>query len=175
MVKRSWTTRVALLGCLLIGGVARGAELEEWIAQLSSDDWRVRQQAMERLVGMGLREGRCWTAFGAMGADGQPQIQAQVWINLVDLGSDPQEAVAAPRIRVPPGGEGLWVEADYPETGEMLRAIPGAVPMPPRSWQMGHAQMLVMEGPGAWRAGTDPRYAFPSARSWGRGEQMGSA
>jgi hypothetical protein len=33
--------------------MARGAELEQWIAQLSSDDWRVRQQAMERLVGMG--------------------------------------------------------------------------------------------------------------------------
>src|SRR6266542_6031267 len=54
MVKRWWTIRIALLGgLLLLGGVARGGEIEQWIAQLSSDDWRVRQQAMERLVGMG--------------------------------------------------------------------------------------------------------------------------
>ena len=117
-----------------------------------------RKRTMHTLIpALAARDGRRWAAFGSTGADGQPQIQAQVWINLVDLGSDPQEAVATPRVRVPPGGQGLWVEADYPETGEMLRAIPGAVPMPPRSWQMGHAQMLVMEGPGAWRAGTDPR------------------
>jgi gamma-glutamyltranspeptidase/glutathione hydrolase len=116
-----------------------------------------RKRTMHTLIpAMAAREGRPWAAFGAMGADGQPQIQAQVLINLVDLGLDPQEAVAAPRLRVPPGGAGLWVEADYPEVGEMLRSIPGALPMPPGSWRMGHAQALLLEGP-AWRAGTDPR------------------
>ena len=92
-----------------------------------------------------------------MGADGQPQIQAQVLINLVDRGLEPQEAVAEPRVRVPPGGEGLWVEADYPEAAEILRRVLGAVPMPPGCWLMGHAQALVVDGPAAWRAGSDPR------------------
>jgi gamma-glutamyltranspeptidase len=117
-----------------------------------------RKRTMHTLIpALAARGGRCWTAFGAMGADGQPQIQAQVLINLVDRGLEPQEAVADPRVRVPPGGEGLWVEADYPEAAEILRGVPGAVPMPPGSWLMGHAQALVVDGPAAWRAGSDPR------------------
>ena len=117
-----------------------------------------RKRTMHTLIpALAAREGRCWTAFGAMGADGQPQIQAQVLINLVDRGLEPQEAVAEPRVRVPPGGEGLWVEADYPEAAEILRRVLGAVPMPPGCWLMGHAQALVVDGPAAWRAGSDPR------------------
>ena len=117
-----------------------------------------RKRTMHTLIpALAAREGRCWTAFGAMGADGQPQIQAQLLINLVDRGLEPQEAVAEPRVRVPPGGEGLWVEADYPEAAEILRGVPGAVPMPPGCWLMGHAQALVVDGPAAWRAGSDPR------------------
>jgi gamma-glutamyltranspeptidase/glutathione hydrolase len=116
-----------------------------------------RKRTMHTLIpALAAREGRPWGAFGAAGGDGQPQIQAQVLINLVDRGLDPQEAVGSPRLRVLPGGGGLWVEADYPEAGEVLRAIPGALPMPPASWRMGHAQALMLEGP-AWRAGTDPR------------------
>jgi gamma-glutamyltranspeptidase len=65
--------------------------------------------------------------------------------------------VAAPRLRVPPGGGGLWVEADYPEAALIVRSVPGARLLPPRSWQMGHAQALVVDGPGSWRAGADPR------------------
>jgi gamma-glutamyltranspeptidase/glutathione hydrolase len=117
-----------------------------------------RKRTMHTLIpGLAARQGRCWTAFGAMGADGQPQIQAQVLINLVDRRLEPEEAVAAPRVRVPPGGAGLWVEADYPEAAAILRSLPGALPMPPGSWHMGHAQALVVDGPAAWRAGSDPR------------------
>jgi gamma-glutamyltranspeptidase / glutathione hydrolase len=117
-----------------------------------------RKRTMHTLIpALAARGGRPWAAFGARGADSQPQIQAQVLINLVDRGLDPQEAVAAPRLLVPPGGGGLLVEADYPEAREILRTVPGAVPMPPGSWQMGHAQALVVEGTASWRAGTDPR------------------
>jgi gamma-glutamyltranspeptidase/glutathione hydrolase len=117
-----------------------------------------RKRTMHTLIpALAARDGRRWAAFGAMGADGQPQIQAQVLINLVDLGLEPQEAVAAPRLRVLPGGGGIWVEADYPEAREILRALPGAVPVPPGSRQMGHAQALVLGGPATWLGGTDPR------------------
>jgi gamma-glutamyltranspeptidase/glutathione hydrolase len=117
-----------------------------------------RKRTMHTLIpAMAARSGRCWAAFGAMGADGQPQIQAQLLLNLLDRGLEPSEAVRAPRLRVPPGGHGLWLEADYPEAAEILHAGLGAVPLPPLDWQLGHAQALVVDGPGGWRAGSDPR------------------
>lgn len=117
-----------------------------------------RKRTMHTLIpAMAAREGRCWAAFGSMGADGQPQLQAQVLINLVDHRLEPAEAVAAPRLRVPPGGGGLWIEADYPGAAEIARAVPGGHLLPPRSWRMGHAQALVIDAPGRWRAGADPR------------------
>lgn len=117
-----------------------------------------RKRTMHTLIpAMAGRAGRCWAAFGAMGSDGQPQIQAQVFLNMVERGLSPADAVAEPRLRVPPGGGGLWVEADYRDAGEVSRAVAGGQLLPPRSWQMGHAAALVVEGPGRWRAGADPR------------------
>ena len=117
-----------------------------------------RKRTMHTLIpAMAARDGRPWAAFGTMGADGQPQIQAQLVANLVDRGLAPTEAVAAPRLRVPPGGGGLWIEADYPEAAQIARAIPGGHLLPPRSWQLGHAAALVADAPARWRAGADPR------------------
>jgi gamma-glutamyltranspeptidase/glutathione hydrolase len=117
-----------------------------------------RKRTMHTLIpAMAGRDGHCWAAFGSMGADGQPQIQAQLAINLVDAGLDPDEAVTRPRLRVPPGGGGLWVEADYPEAAEILRSELAGRPLPPRDWHLGHAAALIVDGPRAWRAGSDPR------------------
>ena len=117
-----------------------------------------RKRTMHTLIpAMAGRANRCWAAFGAMGSDGQPQIQSQVFLNMLERGLSPADAVAEPRLRVPPGGGGLWVEADYPDAGEVSRAITGGKLLPPRSWQMGHAAALVVDGPGRWRAGADPR------------------
>jgi gamma-glutamyltranspeptidase/glutathione hydrolase len=92
-----------------------------------------------------------------MGADGQPQLQAQVILGLIDEGLDPAEAVSRPRIRVAPGGVRLDVEADYPEAGSMTQAGLELEMTPPRSSRMGHAQALIVDEPGRWRAGADPR------------------
>ncbi len=116
------------------------------------------KRTMHTLIpALAARGGRRWAAFGSMGADGQPQIQAQLLLNLALWGLDPARAVAAPRLRVPPGGRGLLVEADYPEAGTVARAVPGSQLLPARSWQMGHAQALVLDGRGGWVAGADPR------------------
>lgn len=117
-----------------------------------------RKRTMHTLMpAMAARDGRCWAAFGTMGGDGQPQLQAQVFLNLVEHRLEPAEAVARPRIRVPAGGGGLLVEADYPDAGAVSRAIAGGRLLPSRSWQLGHAAALVVDGPGRWRAGEDPR------------------
>jgi len=65
--------------------------------------------------------------------------------------------VAAPRVRVAPGGGELWVEADYPGAAELQRGDLPVKLVPPRSSALGHAAALVVDGPGAWRAGADPR------------------
>jgi len=104
------------------------------------------------------RGGVPFAAFGNMAGEGQPQVQAQVAINLFDRGLEPQAAVSAPRIRVAAGGAPLWVEADYPGAGELNRAqAPTTLLLPPKSSRMGHAQAIVIDGPGSWRGGADPR------------------
>jgi gamma-glutamyltranspeptidase/glutathione hydrolase len=117
-----------------------------------------RKRTMHTLIpAMAAREGHPWAAFGSMGADGQPQIQAQVFLHLVERGLGPAEAIAEPRIRVANGGGGLSVEADYADAGAVARAVPGGRLLPARHAQMGHAAAVVVDGPGRWRAGADPR------------------
>lgn len=45
------------------------------------------------------REGKPFLSFGVMGGSMQPQGHAQIMMNIVDFGMDPQEAGDAPRIR----------------------------------------------------------------------------
>jgi gamma-glutamyltranspeptidase len=106
---------------------------------------------------MATRDGRPWAIFGTMGGDGQPQLQTQVLINLVDHGLDPQEAVGRPRFRVRAGGATIGVEATYPSAAEMSRTRADVDLVPPRHHSLGHAHAIVIDGPGRWRAGADPR------------------
>ena len=117
-----------------------------------------KKRTMHTLIpAMAARGGRPWAAFGSMGGERQPQIQAQVFTNLVDRSLDPQEAVARPRLAVQADGVTLAVEADYPGAADMVRTDPNVVLMPPRHHTFGHAAVIVVDGPVAWRAGADPR------------------
>ena len=117
-----------------------------------------KKRTMHTLIpAMASRDGRPWAAFGSMGGERQPQIQAQVFTNLVDRGLDPHDAVAMPRLAVQADGMGLAVEADYPGAAEMARTNPNVLLMPPRHHTFGHAAVIVIDGDGAWRAGSDPR------------------
>jgi gamma-glutamyltranspeptidase/glutathione hydrolase len=118
-----------------------------------------RKRTMHTLIpALAARGGKPFAAFGNMAGEGQPQIQIQVAMNLFDRGLSPAEAVAAPRVRVNPAGDTLWVEADYPGAAELNRAqSPRVELVPPRDQRMGHAQALVVDGPSTWRAGADPR------------------
>lgn len=116
------------------------------------------KRTMHTLIpAMAARGGRPWAIFGTMGGDGQPQIQSQVLVNLVDFGLEPAEAVARPRIRVQAGGARTSIEADYPQAAALARSDPGFELMPSRHHSFGHAHAIVIDGPGAWRAGADPR------------------
>jgi gamma-glutamyltranspeptidase / glutathione hydrolase len=106
---------------------------------------------------LATRGGRPWALYGSMGGDGQPQLQTQVLINLIDHGLDPQEAVARPRIRITPDGSTVTVEASYPGAAELSRRSSDVLLLPPGHHTLGHAHAIVIDGPAQWRAGSDPR------------------
>jgi gamma-glutamyltranspeptidase/glutathione hydrolase len=117
-----------------------------------------KKRTMHTLIpAMAARDGRPWAIFGSMGGDGQPQLQTQVLINLVDHRLEPAEAVARPRVRVQAGGETISVEADYPNAGDLTRSGLRIELMPAKHHSLGHAHAIVIDGPGSWRAGADPR------------------
>ncbi|MDE2606149.1 MAG: gamma-glutamyltransferase [Burkholderiales bacterium] len=49
------------------------------------------------IASLAYRNDKLWAVVGCMGADGQPQIHAQTYVNLIDHGRNIQEAVEAPR------------------------------------------------------------------------------
>lgn len=49
------------------------------------------------IASIAKRDGRLWSVLGCMGADGQPQIQLQLYSAMIDHGLDIQEAVEMPR------------------------------------------------------------------------------
>jgi len=117
-----------------------------------------KKRTMHTLIpAMAARDGRPAIVFGSMGGEGQPQFQTQVLINIVDRGLEPAEAVARPRIRIVAGTDAISVEADDPEVRELNRSGLNIELVPPRHHSHGHAQAIVVDGPGAWRAGADPR------------------
>ncbi len=117
-----------------------------------------KKRTMHTLIpAMAARDGRPAIVYGSMGGDGQPQLQTQVLINLVDRGLEPVEAVARPRIRVQAGGEVISVEADDPDARDLNRSGLKIELMPAGHHSLGHAHAIVIDGPGAWRAGADPR------------------
>ena len=117
-----------------------------------------RKRTMHTLIpAMATRDGRPWAVFGTMGGDGQPQLQTQVLVNLVDHGLDPAEALARPRVRVVAGGGTTTLEADYPGAAQLARSDQHMQLMPPGHHTFGHAHAILIDGPGEWRAGADPR------------------
>jgi gamma-glutamyltranspeptidase len=106
---------------------------------------------------LATREGRPWALYGSMGGDGQPQLQTQVLVNLVEHGLEPQEAVARPRIRLTSDIQRITIEANYPGAGELARRRSDVELLPPGHHSLGHAHAIVIDGPSRWRAGSDPR------------------
>ena len=117
-----------------------------------------KKRTMHTLIpAMASRGGKPWAAFGSMGGDLQPQLQAQVLMNLVDHRLEPADAVARPRKAILADGVTTAVEADYPGAGQMARSSDRVLLMPARHHSFGHAHAIVVDGPAAWRAGADPR------------------
>jgi gamma-glutamyltranspeptidase/glutathione hydrolase len=116
-----------------------------------------KKRTMHTLIpALATRAGTPWALFGTMGGDAQPQIQAQVLLNLVHHGLEPQEAVARPRLRIRAHDQ-IDIEADFPDAAALARDDHRIVLMPPKHHEFGHAHAILIDGAGEWRAGADPR------------------
>lgn len=71
------------------------------------------------IASMGFRNNRLWSVVGCMGADGQPQIHLQTYINLIDHGCNIQQALEAPRwlsgrFALGEARDTLYIESRFP-------------------------------------------------------------
>jgi gamma-glutamyltranspeptidase/glutathione hydrolase len=109
------------------------------------------------IPGLATREGALWAVFGVMGAAMQPQGHAQLLVNLLDHGMDPQEAADHPRHRHEDGV--LLIEGRVPESEiESLRERGHRVEVK-QDYMIpaGGAQLVRMLENGVRACGSDPR------------------
>ena len=109
------------------------------------------------IPGLATREGDLWAVFGVMGAAMQPQGHAQLLVNLLDYGMDPQEAAEHPRHRHEDGV--LLIEGRVPEEEiEKLRALGHLVHVKEDFMiRAGGAQLIRIFENGVRACGSDPR------------------
>ena len=108
---------------------------------------------------------KLWGVVGCMGADGQPQIHAQTYVNMIDHGRNIQEAVEAPRWLSGRFGLGeardtLHIEARFP--AETIAELEARGHMLNRwgDWHelAGHAHGITIDPESGLRyGGSDPR------------------
>jgi gamma-glutamyltranspeptidase/glutathione hydrolase len=117
------------------------------------------------IASLGFRNGKLWSVVGCMGADGQPQIHLQTYINLIDYGRNIQEALEAPRWLSGRFGLGeardtLHIEARFPAATIDELARRGHLLDRWGDWNelAGHAHGIVIDPDSNMRyGGSDPR------------------
>jgi gamma-glutamyltranspeptidase/glutathione hydrolase len=116
-----------------------------------------------------FRRGRPWACMGTPGGDVQPQAMAQVFLNMVEFGMNPQDAVEAPRFATfsfpnsfyphtyEPGV--LRVEGRIPEATRAELAVRGhrVQLWPDWEWEAGAVLAVVVEEGGLLQGAADPR------------------
>jgi gamma-glutamyltranspeptidase len=117
------------------------------------------------IASIAKRDGRLWSVLGCMGADGQPQIQLQLFSALIDYGLDIQEAIELPRFlsgrfSLGEARDTLHIEGRFPiDTINELEARGHVVNRwEPWNERAGHAHGITVDArSGALSGGSDPR------------------
>ena len=117
------------------------------------------------IASIAKRDGRLWSVFGCMGADGQPQIQLQACVAMIDFGLDIQQAIEMPRFL-----SGRFALGEARDTLHMEGALPaetlsaleqrGHVVHRWGAWNelAGHAHGIIVDAAsGTLIGGSDPR------------------
>jgi gamma-glutamyltranspeptidase/glutathione hydrolase len=117
------------------------------------------------IASIGKRDDKLWSVLGCMGADGQPQIQVQVYVGMIEFGLNIQEALEMPRFLSGRFALGeprdlLHLEGRFPE--DTIRELEERG-HPIQRWGnwnelAGHAHgILIDPETGALSGGADPR------------------
>ena len=117
------------------------------------------------IASIGKRGDKLWSVFGCMGADGQPQIQLQAYVGMIDFGLDVQQAIEMPRFLSGRFGLGeardtLHMESRFPPG--TIDALAGRG-HPVHRWNAwnslaGHAHGITVDAQsGTLIGGSDPR------------------
>lgn len=117
------------------------------------------------IASMAKRDGKLWSLLGCMGADGQPQIQVQVYSGLIDHGLDIQAALEAPRFlsgrfALGEARDTLHIEARFPRSTIETLGARGHVLNRWADWSefAGHAHGIIIDQEsGTLSGGADPR------------------
>jgi len=117
------------------------------------------------IASIATRHGKPWAVVGCMGADGQPQIHLQTYVNMIDFGLDIQQALEAPRwlsgrFALGETRDTLHIEGRYPAAtiDELERR--GHVVDRWEDWNelAGHAHGITIDADSGVRiGGSDPR------------------
>jgi gamma-glutamyltranspeptidase len=114
---------------------------------------------------MAKRDGKLWSVLGCMGADGQPQIQMQLYCAMIDFGLDIQEAIEMPRFlsgrfALGEARDTLHIESRFPEATIDALAQRGHAINRWDAWNemAGHAHGITIDRRnGTLSGGSDPR------------------
>lgn len=117
------------------------------------------------IASLGFRNDKLWSVVGCMGADGQPQIHLQTYVNLIDYGCNIQEALESPRwlsgrFALGDARDTLHIEARFPEATLRELERRGHVLNRWGDWHelAGHAHGIVIDPESGVRyGGSDPR------------------
>jgi gamma-glutamyltranspeptidase/glutathione hydrolase len=117
------------------------------------------------IASMAKRDGKLWSVLGCMGADGQPQIQMQLYSAMIDLGLDIQEAIEMPRFlsgrfALGEARDTLHMESRFPEATIDALAQRGHTVNRWDAWNemAGHAHGITIDRRhGSLSGGSDPR------------------
>jgi gamma-glutamyltranspeptidase len=117
------------------------------------------------IASMAKRNGKLCTVLGCMGADGQPQIQLQLYTAMIDYGLDMQEALELPRFlsgrfSLGEARDTLYMESRFPADTIATLAQRGHTVHRWGAWneQAGHAHGIAIGPEGRMLSGgSDPR------------------
>ncbi|MEH2613645.1 gamma-glutamyltransferase [Bradyrhizobium sp. AZCC 1693] len=117
------------------------------------------------IASIAKRDGKLWSVLGCMGADGQPQIQLQLYSAMVDFGLDIQEAIEMPRFlsgrfALGEARDTLHIESRFPEGTIDALALRGHAINRWDAWNemAGHAHGITIDRRnGMLSGGSDPR------------------
>jgi gamma-glutamyltranspeptidase/glutathione hydrolase len=117
------------------------------------------------IASMAKRDGKLWSVLGCMGADGQPQIQLQLYAAMIDFGLDIQEALEMPRFlsgrfALGEARDTLHIESRFPSATIDALTQRGHIVNRWDAWNemAGHAHGITIEPRnGMLSGGSDPR------------------